>query len=133
MKRTHAAFMLIAAMVAALGMPSTNKRAQATARNRFDRCGTRQPDPATEDAVERALAHSRQMNPNAMDRGSGSVTVNVYFHVINNGAGIVNGDIPDTMIADQIIVLNQAYGGGTGGSPTPYVFSLASIDRTTNP
>jgi len=52
--------------------------------------------------------------------------VNVYFHVINNGTGTANGDIPDKWITDQIDVLNAAY-AGTGLS-----FTLVSTDRTTN-
>ena len=53
-------------------------------------------------------------------------TISVYFHVINNGTGIANGDVPDTQIADQINVLNAAY------APTGWQFQLASTDRTTN-
>jgi len=53
-------------------------------------------------------------------------TIDVYFHVINKGSGIANGDIPDSMISDQINVLNAAY--ATAG----WVFNLKSIDRTTS-
>lgn len=53
-------------------------------------------------------------------------TINVHFHVINNGAGIANGDISDTMIRDQINVLNAAY------ASTGWSFNLVSTDRTTN-
>jgi TRAP-type mannitol/chloroaromatic compound transport system substrate-binding protein len=35
--------------------------------------------------------------------------VQVYVHVINKGSGIANGDIPDSMITEQIRVLNAAY------------------------
>jgi hypothetical protein len=52
--------------------------------------------------------------------------INVYFHVINQGTGIANGDIPDSMIASQIDVLNAAF-GAWGWS-----FNLVSVDRTTN-
>jgi hypothetical protein len=53
-------------------------------------------------------------------------TVNVYFHVINQGTGIANGDVPDTQIADQIKVLNSAY--ASAGT----TFNLVGTDRTTN-
>jgi hypothetical protein len=53
-------------------------------------------------------------------------TINVYFHVVNRGAGLSNGDISSTMINDQIGVLNMAF-AGTGWS-----FNLVSVDRTTN-
>jgi hypothetical protein len=55
-----------------------------------------------------------------------SGTINVYFHVINKGTGIANGDVPDSMITSQINVLNAAY-AGTGWS-----FNLVATTRTTN-
>jgi hypothetical protein len=66
-------------------------------------------------------------NPLAV-RGMGSVPIRVVFHVINNGAGIANGDVPKSQIDNQIAVLNAAY------ASTPFQFSLADADvlRTTN-
>ena len=52
--------------------------------------------------------------------------INVYFHVINNGSGISNGDISAPMITDQINVLNSAF------ASTGWSFTLVSTDRTTN-
>ncbi|MBN8230467.1 zinc metalloprotease [Corallococcus macrosporus] len=59
-------------------------------------------------------------------RAVGSVDVPVYFHVIRQGTGIANGDIPDSQITAQMNVLNAAY------SNTPFKFTLAGTDRTTN-
>jgi hypothetical protein len=59
-------------------------------------------------------------------RAAGSVLVPVYFHVINRGTGIANGDIPQSQIDAQISVLNSAY------AATPFVFQLAGVTRTTN-
>jgi hypothetical protein len=53
-------------------------------------------------------------------------TIDVYFHVINQGTGTNNGDIPDTWITDQMTVLNNAY------APWGWSFNLVAIDRTTN-
>ena len=53
-------------------------------------------------------------------------TIDVYFHVINNGSGIENGDVPDSQINAQITVLNNAY------APWDWSFRLVSTDRTTN-
>jgi hypothetical protein len=53
-------------------------------------------------------------------------TINVYFHVINNGSGIANGDVTTQMITDQMAVLKAAY------APWGWSFTLAGIDRTTN-
>jgi hypothetical protein len=57
---------------------------------------------------------------------SGTVTIPTYVHVINKGTGISNGDVPDTMIAEQMKILNAAYAG------TGFQFSLVATDRTTN-
>jgi hypothetical protein len=53
-------------------------------------------------------------------------TINVYFHVINKGTGIANGDIPDSQITASMRVLNDAYG------PWGWSFNLVQTDRTTN-
>ncbi|HEX6126774.1 MAG TPA: zinc metalloprotease [Pyrinomonadaceae bacterium] len=53
-------------------------------------------------------------------------TINVYFHVIRRGTGISNGDVPDSMINQQISVLNSAFAG------TDWTFNLAATTRTTN-
>ena len=54
-------------------------------------------------------------------------TISVYYHVINKGSGIANGDVPLSQIQAQIQVLNQAFGGGFGWS-----FNLVQVTRTTN-
>lgn len=53
-------------------------------------------------------------------------TISVYWHVINNGTGISNGDITATQINNQINVLNAAY------AAYGWTFTLVSTDRTTN-
>jgi len=54
--------------------------------------------------------------------------INVYFHVVNNGSGIANGDITQAMIDEQMNVLNSAFRGWG------WTFNLVpeNIDRTTN-
>jgi len=64
-------------------------------------------------------------NP-VQERPPGSVEVPVYFHVINKGSGISNGDIPDTQVDDQIDVLNAAFAN------TPFFFTRIATTRTTN-
>jgi hypothetical protein len=61
-----------------------------------------------------------------------TTTISVYFHVINNGAGLANGDVPLSMIENQITVLNDSFSGATGGACTRFQFVLAGVDRTTN-
>ena len=53
-------------------------------------------------------------------------TIDVYWHVINNGSGLTDGNIPDSQITAQINVLNAAY------SSTGWSFNLVSTDRTNN-
>jgi hypothetical protein len=54
-------------------------------------------------------------------------TINVYYHVIRQGTGIANGDVPLSQIQSQIQVLNNAFGGSFGWS-----FNLVEVTRTTN-
>lgn len=92
--------------------------------NRF--CAS-ESDPAKIAAMEEDFA-SRQANAR-QGGGSASVTggvINVYFHVVNKGTGIANGDISTTLINNQMNVLNAAYGGWG------WQFNLVAVDRTTN-
>ncbi len=54
------------------------------------------------------------------------VTIDVYFHVINKGAGVENGDVTQKMIDDQMAVLMAAY------APQNLSFGQVIVDRTTN-
>jgi hypothetical protein len=117
----------VLAMLAVLGVAVTGGlTATANAGNRnFDRCATRAPglqEMLRTDAVINAFSGPRVQ----------AVTVPVYWHVINKGTGISNGDIPLSQINSSITVMNQSYGGGTGGAVTIFQFNLVSVDRTTN-
>jgi hypothetical protein len=83
-------------------------------------CGTIDLDPVAQAAVEATVA--RRPIKQYVTGG----VVNVYFHVINNGTTVSQGNIPDSMITSQINVLNAAYG------PWGWSFNLVSTDRTTN-
>lgn len=52
--------------------------------------------------------------------------INVYFHVINKGPTVADGNITDQMINAQIQVLNGAY------NQWGWQFQLVGTDRTTN-
>ena len=107
----------------------TASAAAAPARGRS--CGTGHPDEARaaeiQSSYEQFLAN-RAGGP----KSAGSVTIPVYFHVINRGPGVENGDIPDQMLRAQIKVLNESFGGATGGAATAFRFVLAGVTRTTN-
>jgi hypothetical protein len=54
-------------------------------------------------------------------------TVPVYFHVITDGA---TGNVSGKAIADQIRVMNLAFGGFYGGVDSGFTFDLADVTRT---
>jgi hypothetical protein len=88
------------------------------------RCGTKDLDEATARAADDyARAMFAQVGGS---RAAGAAPIPVYWHVINKGTGIANGDVPSGQISDQIAVLNRAYAN------TGYSFVLAATDRTTN-
>jgi hypothetical protein len=89
-----------------------------------ERCGTKQPGDAELAVIERGIAKGQ--------KGKSSATIPVWMHVINKGSGFANGDLPDTMIREQIRVLNESYNGRTGGANTSFAFELVGITRTTN-
>lgn len=86
------------------------------------RCGSHLPENLMAAMEQRFQDDLRN---NATPSVTGGV-IDVYFHVINRGSGITNGDIPDSQVQAQMDVLNDAY-GDTGWS-----FRLVSVDRTTN-
>ena len=89
------------------------------------RCATKHPDETEADAIDQSL-----QNFNRGRRARGSLTINVYYHVIISATG--EGNVSDTMLRDQITVLNASFSGATGGARTPYSFALAAVDRTVN-
>ena len=77
-------------------------------------------------ALERGLAPAT-----GRARASGPVHVPVYIHVIQDSAGA--GVVPPAQIASQMTVLNDGFGGRTGGNDTGFVFDLIDTDVTINP
>jgi hypothetical protein len=67
---------------------------------------------------------SRRANSSELNVNGG--TINVYFHVINQGTGVSNGDITTEMINAQMDVLKNAF--FTWG----WSFNLVTTTRTTN-
>ena len=73
-------------------------------------------------------------NELAATSAAGSITIYVYFHVIQrdgtvmvSGAGFVSAALLDA----QIAVLNKSYSSGTGGSDTPFRFVKAYEEHLT--
>ena len=91
-----------------------------------NKCGTRHPSFLEREQLEVELQErSRQAASSGTAMVTGG-TINVYFHVINKGTGVSNGDVTSTMINDQISVLNNAFG------PWGWSFNLVAVTRTTN-
>jgi hypothetical protein len=89
---------------------------------RGQRCAVVNPSQEEVDRVAREIADiEATFSPDAPQ----AVTIPVRWHVIRKAAGGL-GDIPDSMIVEQINVLNRAYSG------TGFSFTLADVDRTTN-
>jgi hypothetical protein len=142
MKRKLVFAFSLAALVATLVIgssqaqnPSDNAVDNANDNAAFLRCGTKEPEEREKRLIENNSRKLREMraasDPSAaQERTAGSVTVNVYFHVIYNRKN--EGNISQAMIDNQIKVLNDAYAGLTGGAGTPFVFQLFSVDRTQN-
>jgi hypothetical protein len=97
----------------------------ALAGNPHDRsCATRQIDETQAQAID------QQMQSNS-GRGQ-SAKISVWIHVISAGAGFANGEVPDSMIKEQMKALDQTFAGMTGGAFTGFTFTLAGVDRTEN-
>jgi hypothetical protein len=104
------------------------------AANDRQRCGTKEVDETTAIEIQSSLDQFNSKRNRGQIRKSGAVTIPVVFHVVNNGKGSENGDVPMKMLQDQVAVLNASYAGatGTGASNTPFRFVLSGVDRTTN-
>jgi PBP1b-binding outer membrane lipoprotein LpoB len=89
-------------------------------------CGTKDLSEAEQAAVEAEREQFLSERKSAQARANGSVTIPVYFHVINQGTGVSNGDLTSTMINDQMQVLNDAF------ASTPFKYNLVAVTRTTN-
>lgn len=97
------------------------------------RCGTREVGEEEALRIHERINLRRQELSLGVVREAGSVTIPLWVHVINRGAGLENGDVPDSMIAAQVSVLNDSYVGLTGGFASPFQFQLVGITHTTNP
>jgi hypothetical protein len=102
----------------------------AAAKESHGRCGTRQLTAEEQQKEKEHLLRHAEASARKPGGGGGATvtggTINVYFHVINKGTGISNGDLTSQMINDQVAVLNDAY------APWGWSFNLVQTTRTTN-
>ncbi len=97
----------------------------SAAQQQKERCGTRQPSFEEIEQIEQQVTRAR-------GKVKATVTIPVWFHVIDQGDGFANGQLTDAMIQAQMRVLQDSYGGRTGGASSPFGFRLAGVTRTTN-
>jgi hypothetical protein len=116
--RTRLVFGLL---LASLSMTS----AAAVPQRQKERCGTRQPSLEEVEQIEQQITRAR-------GRTKTTVTIPVWFHVIERGSGFDNGDVPESMIRAQLRVLEESYNGRTGGAGSGFGFALAGVTRTRN-
>lgn len=90
----------------------------------YQRCSSRTPSDEQIAQVEDEVARERSRFGG--EAGLLGGTIDVHFHVISKGTGVDNGDVTDTMIKDQITVLNDAY------RSSGWAFRLVDTDRTVN-
>ena len=88
-------------------------------------CGT-DHDPLKIESAERDFNNRSAKSAGDFRPEVTGGVINVYFHVINQGTGIANGDISTTMITNQMSVLNNAF------ASWGWSFNLVTTDRTTN-
>ena len=89
----------------------------------FVRCGTPTPSLPVQRRIAEQEARFQRLNPDATERIK--ALISVHFHVIHDGDV---GRIPESMIDDQIDVLNDAYFRRRNN----IVFEKASVDYTDN-
>jgi hypothetical protein len=99
-------------------------------------CGTRDHTPEERARMNERLRAARELRnaragASMVDvlRAPGSVVVPVVFHVVHKDA---TGNLSDAMLEAQLDVLNESFGGDSGGVATPFVFVHAGTTRTDN-
>ena len=112
------------------------------------RCSTRHVDDIEMDEVNRhASEHGRALGRQggggsgghedaARLYPNGSITINVYFHVVSHSNG--TGNIPDSRLDNQINAMNEHFSGldtpvyRTAAANTSFRFVRAGVTRTVN-
>ena len=90
------------------------------------RCMTVEPDEAERSRIDQNVRRNKEMREALALAAVTGGSIDVYFHVINDGPGITDGNVPDAQIQHQMEVLNAAY------AAWGWSFNLVSTDRTTN-
>ncbi len=87
------------------------------------------PRPPKRDPLRGWIAEHPARAATAAAGGGAPVTIDVVWHVIRKNASVAGGNVPRSRIAAQIDVLNDSYGGSTGGASTGFRFRLVEVNR----
>jgi hypothetical protein len=122
---------------AAASEPDCATAAPANAKARPGAAGHHDPNHLTAAQVrsrEADLAAAMRERAPSGPTTLATVTIPVVVHVIAENTTRAGGYIPDSMIHDQIAVLNDSFnGGGVGGAVTAFAFTLQAITRNVRP
>ncbi|KXJ91874.1 metalloprotease [Microdochium bolleyi] len=89
-------------------------------------CGTHEP---TAELIEAAQSMSASEADFAQQGGmsiQATIEVDLYIHVVSAGTALSDGNVPDSQLSQQVVVLNNAY------APYGVHFNLKGTDRTVN-
>ncbi|KAI2613426.1 Metalloprotease [Hypoxylon sp. NC1633] len=89
-------------------------------------CGTPEPTEKQIAASQAFLAKEQELRAKGEGRALASFTVNTYFHVVAASRSAADGYLTQTMVNDQLAVMNGDY------SPHGITFNLVSTDWTIN-
>jgi hypothetical protein len=92
-----------------------------------DRCGAIAPTGQELIRIEDDIKTYAATNPGADTKAA--ATLNVYFHVVAESNDRAGGMLPDSMVQQQITVLNRDFARSNSGVQ----FRLVGLDRTVNP
>ena len=84
---------------------------------------------ALEARFEAAYAESAKVGVRAPKK----ITIPVVWHIVSEDGTRATGNVPRSMIDAQMNILNQAFGGFTGGAATRFEFKTRDINRVINP
>jgi len=87
---------------------------------------------AQADALEARFDAAYAASSKSGVRQPKKITIPVVWHVISEDGTRAGGNVPRSMIDAQLNVLNQAFGGETGGAASRFEFKTRKINRVTN-
>ncbi|KAI1097983.1 Metalloprotease [Jackrogersella minutella] len=87
-------------------------------------CGTPEPTESQLAAAQAMYVKEKEDRENGLFRALASISVNTYFHVVASSESLDDGYLTQTMIDDQLAVLNSDY------APHAISFNLVSTDWT---